>query len=95
MKKNLTKKDLTNIINTKLGYSKEETKGFIQFFFSSIIKRVAKEKKLKITNLGTFQIVEKNERMGRNPMTKEKALISARRVISFKFSKLLREKINK
>ena len=95
MKKTLTKKDLAKTINIKLGYSREEAKDFAQVFFNSIIRRVVKEKKLKITKLGTFLAIKKKERMGRNPKTKEKALITARFVISFKFSKLLRDKMNK
>ena len=95
MKKTLTKKDLANTINNKLGYSKEEAKGFVQVFFKSIINNIVKEKKLKITNLGTFTAIKKKARMGRNPKTKEEALITERYVISLKFSKLLRDKINK
>ena len=95
MKKTLTKKDLANTINNKIGYSKEEAKGFAQVFFNSIINNVVKEKKLKITNLGTFSLIKKKARMGRNPKTKEEALITERYVISFNFSKLLRNKINK
>ena len=95
MKKTLTKKDLANTINNKLGYSKEEAKSFAQVFFNSIINNLVKEKKLKITNLGKFSLIKKKARMGRNPKTKEEALITERYVISFKFSKLLRDKINK
>lgn len=95
MKKTLTKKDLANTLNYKLGYSKEEAKGFTQFFFNSIINTVAKEKKIKITKLGTFIAIKKKARMGRNPKTKKEALITERYVISLKFSKLLREKMNK
>ena len=95
MKKTLTKKDLANTINNKLGYSKEEAKVFAQVFFKSIINNIVKEKKLKITNLGTFTAIKKKARMGRNPRTKEEALITERYVISFKFSKLLIDKMNK
>jgi len=94
MKKTLTKKDLANVINKKLGYSKEEAKGFTQVFFNSIINNVVREKKLKITKLGTFLIIKKKARMGRNPKTQKEALITERNVISFKFSKLLRDKMN-
>ena len=94
MKKTLTKKDLANVINKKLGYSKEEAKGFTQVFFNSIINNVVREKKLKITKLGTFLAIKKKARMGRNPKTKKEALITERNVISFKFSKLLRDKMN-
>jgi len=94
MKKTLTKKDLANVINKKLGYSKEEAKGFTQVFFNSIINNVVREKKLKITKLGTFLVIKKKARMGRNPKTQKEALITKRNVISFKFSKLLRDKMN-
>jgi integration host factor subunit alpha len=94
MKKTLTKKDLANVINKKLGYSKEEAKGFTQVFFNSIINNVVREKKLKITKLGTFLVIKKKARMGRNPKTQKEALITERNVISFKFSKLLRDKMN-
>ena len=46
MKKTLTKKDLANTINNKLGYSKEEAKSFTQVFFNSIITNIVKEKKI-------------------------------------------------
>ena len=95
MKKTFTKKNLANVLNNKLGYSKEEAKGFTKFFFNSIINTVAKEKKLKITKLGTFLAIKKKARIGRNPKTKEEALITERYVISLKFSKLLRDKMNK
>ena len=95
MKKTLTKKDLANTINNKLGYSKEEAKSFAKVFFNSIINNIVKEKKLKITKLGTFSTIKKKARMGRNPRTKEESLITERYVISFKFSKLLIDKMNK
>ena len=63
MKKTLTKKDLANRINTKLGYSKEEAKVFIKIFFKSIITSIITEKKIKILKLGTFLLVKKNQRM--------------------------------
>tara|TARA_B100000902_G_C27143003_1_gene829688 strand:+ start:680 stop:970 length:291 start_codon:yes stop_codon:yes gene_type:complete len=94
MKKTLTKKDLADRINTKLGYSKEEAKEFIRLFFNIIIDSVKKQKKVKLSKLGTFDLIKKNKRMGRNPKTKEPALISERKVISFKSSKVLKNKIN-
>ena len=95
MRKTLTKKSLAERINTKLGYSREESKEFIDIFFSSIISNIKKEKKIKIAKLGTFGLVKKNQRLGRNPKTGKEAIISERYVISFKFSKLIIDKINK
>ncbi len=95
MNKNLTKKEISESINNRLGYSKEECKDFIEVFFDSIIKNITKEKKIKISKLGTFQIIRKNERMGRNPKTGKAAIISKRNVISFRVSRILKNLINK
>ena len=94
MKKTFTKKNLADVLNNKLGYSKEEAKGFTKFFFNSIINTVAKEKKLKITKLGTFLAIKKKARIGRNPKTKEQFIISARKTISFIPSKKILKDLN-
>ena len=94
-KKTFTKKDLAERIHIKLGYSKEEAKDFVNIFFETIIENLLKEKKIKISKLGTFDLLRKKQRVGRNPKTKEKAIISERNVVSLKFSKVLKEKINK
>ena len=64
-------------------------------FFEFLISNLIKSKKIKISSFGTFEVVEKKERIGRNPKTKERAKISARRIVKFKPSLFLREKINK
>ena len=52
-------------------------------------------KKVKIAKFGTFQVRYKKSRIGRNPKTKEKKIISERKVVLFKPSKELKKKINK
>ncbi len=49
---------------------------------------------MKITGFGTFKVHSKKERMGRNPKTSEPAVISARKTVSFKSSRLVKNKIN-
>ena len=95
MKKTLTKSILASRINTKLGYSKEESKEFIDVFFDSIKNNLLKEKQIKISKLGTFNLIRKKQRIGRNPKTGEEAIISERNVVSFRFSRLIKEIINK
>ena len=95
MNKNLTKKKIAESINKKLGYSKEESKDFIKTFFSLIIKNIVNEKKVKISKLGTFKLVKKSRRIGRNPKNGKEAIISERNVISFRISRLIKEKMNK
>ena len=93
--KNFTRKDLTNIIYKNLGFSKNLSSKIIDDFFESIILEIINSSKVKITSFGTFSVLNKKERIGRNPKTKIETMISSRRVVKFKPSQLLKQKINK
>ena len=94
MRINLTKKDLVNIIYMQLGFSKQVSENLLNDFLNSIISNIKKEKKLKLSNFGTFMIRQKKTRIGRNPKTKETKVISSRDVVLFKPSKEFKEFIN-
>ena len=94
MRKNLTKKDLINLIYMQLGFSKQVTENLINDFLSTIIINIKNEKKLKLSKFGTFNIRQKKSRIGRNPKTKELKVISSRDVVLFKPSKEFKEFIN-
>ena len=94
MRINLTKKDLVNLIYMQIGFSKNISENLINEFFSLIISNLIEEEKLKIANFGTFLIRKKNSRIGRNPKTKEKKVISDRKVVLFKPSKEFKIFIN-
>ena len=94
MRINLTKKDLVNLIYMQLGFSKQISENLINDFLSTIILNLKKEKKLKISKFGTFSLRKKKSRIGRNPKTKEKKIISSREVVLFKPSKEFKEFIN-
>ena len=94
MRLNLTKKDLVNLVYMQLGFSKNVAENLIDDFFLTIIDNLKKEKKLKISNFGTFFIREKKQRIGRNPKTKEIKIISNRKVVLFKPSKNFKNFIN-
>jgi integration host factor subunit alpha len=94
MRINLTKKDLVNSVYMQIGFSKQISESLIEEFFSLILVNLKKEKKLKISNFGTFSIRLKKSRIGRNPKTKEKKTISERNVVLFKPSKEFKEFIN-
>ena len=94
MRINLTKKDLVNIIYMQLGFSKQISEHSIEDFLSLIIKNLKNEKKIKLSKFGTFSVRSKKSRIGRNPKTKEKTLISERNVILFKPSKEFKEFVN-
>ena len=95
MKKNITRKYFANKIYENIGFSKNMSSFIVDDFFEFLISNLIKSKKIKISSFGTFEVVEKKERIGRNPKTKERAKISARRIVKFKPSLFLREKINK
>ena len=94
MRINLTKKDLVNLVYMQLGFSKQITENLINDFFQTIIDNLKKEKILKISKFGTFTIRQKKPRVGRNPKTKEKKIISERYVVLFRPSKDFKEFIN-
>ena len=62
MRINLTKKDLVNLIYMQLGFSKQISESLIDDFFITLIHNLQKEKKLKISNFGTFLIREKKKK---------------------------------
>ena len=92
--KNFTKKDLTNKIYQNLGFSKNYSSIIIDDFIESLISELIKTNIIKISSFGTFKILNKKERLGRNPKTKKEAKISARKIIKFKPSLLVKEKLN-
>ena len=93
-KKNSTRNDLTIKVHNNLGISKNISSKIIDFFFENIIFELEKLNKIKISSFGTFVILHKKERTGRNPKTKEIAKIIARKVVKFKPSDSFKNKIN-
>ena len=94
MRKNLTRNKLAERINMKLGYSKEEAKEFIEIFLNYIKVNMNSKENIKISKLASFKVISKKERIGRNPKTGQEAIISERKVVSCKFSKNFKKKIN-
>ena len=94
-KKNFTRKELSNSIHKNLGFSKNFSSTLVDNFFENLIEYLVKFNKIKISSFGTFEIINKNERIGRNPKTKEKAVISSRKIVKFKPSLILKRKVNK
>ena len=95
LKKNFTRKELFNKIYQKVGFSKNISSQILDDFFKIINSELIKSNKIKITSFGTFEVKNKRERIGRNPKTKIEAKIVSRKVVKFKPSLILKEKINK
>ena len=94
VKKNFTRKDLSNKIYQNLGFSKNYSSTIIDNFFETLIQELLKSNKIKISSFGTFEVISKKERIGRNPKTKKEAKISSRKVVRFKPSSIFKEKLN-
>ena len=90
---NIKKENLTENLHKKTGFSLNYSKKLINDLIDVIIDNT-KNGNLILKNLGSFKIVHKKERMGRNPKTKEVFLISSRKSISFTPSKKIIDKLN-
>ena len=95
LKKNFTRKDLSNNVHQNLGFSKNISSLIIDDFFESLISGLIKFNEIKISSFGTFKVFDKKERIGRNPKTKVEAKIIARKVVKFKPSNTIKEKLNR
>ena len=91
---NFTRKDLSNKIHKNVGFSKNLSLKIVDDFFETIILAIIKLNKIKISSFGTFSILNKKERMGRNPKTGAQAKIFSRKVVKFKPSLSIKKKIN-
>lgn len=87
------KKNITNNIYSKIGISNDYSKQLLNDTLSIIINLLKKYKIVKIKNFGTFKVLKKNERFGRNPKTQETFKISSRKTVSFKSSSSIKDKI--
>ena len=89
----ITKADLVNLLNQKLGLPKKDCIQIVENFFSEISEALAKGEEVKLPGLGNFSVIHKKSRPGRNPRTGEAHIISERNVVSFKAGRKLRKSL--
>ena len=89
----LTKAELAELLFEQVGLNKREAKDMVETFFDEIRDALERGESVKLSGFGNFQLRDKPQRPGRNPKTGEEAPISARRVVSFKPSPLLRQRV--
>ena len=89
----LTKADIIERVYKEAGFSKKEASDMVDLVFKVIKDTLSKGEKVKISGFGNFSIRDKANRMGRNPQTGEAMEISARRVLTFKPSQVLKEDV--
>ena len=93
IKTNITKKNFINYLSKKKGFSQSLSKKLIEDLIE-ILTFELKQDDLILKNIGSFKILNKKERIGRNPKTKEEYFIKSRKSISFTSSKNLKNKLN-
>lgn len=90
----MTKIDIIQDVYEKLGIPKKDSAKIVESVFELMKDSLAKGEKIKISGFGNFLVKEKKSRRGRNPQTGEEISISARRVLTFKSSQVLRRALN-
>jgi integration host factor subunit alpha len=90
----MTKADIVETIYEKVGLSKRESARIVDLIFDIIKGKLENGENIKLSGFGSFAVRDKKARRGRNPQTGEEITISARRVLSFKPSDVLRKRIN-
>lgn len=93
-KSTMTKADIVEKVYAKIGFSKKEASELVELVFDSLKTVLENGDKVKISGFGNFVVRGKNERVGRNPQTGEQIKISARRVLTFRPSQVLKAMLN-
>ena len=89
----LTRAEIAEAINRKLGLSRSDSLGMVESVLRHMSDALAKGENLKISGFGTFLLRDKAKRIGRNPKTGIEVPITPRRVLTFRASQMLKERI--
>ena len=90
----MTKVDIVEKIILATGYSKKDSLDIVEQVLEIMKETLASGEMIKISGFGNFVVTKKADRLGRNPVTGEPMTIVARRVLTFKASKVLRNAVN-
>ena len=90
----LTRNDIIKSICNNIGISKLDSSDIVDHIINMTIDGIARDGEAKISGFGTFYTRQKSARVGRNPKTGVSAIITARNVVGFKPSNLLKNSIN-
>ena len=90
----LTKADLIDSIYENLPFDKQKATQIVEDWIELIKDGLERDSKVMISGFGVFEVKEKHARPGRNPQTGGKITLSARKVVKFKASQILRKELN-
>ena len=89
----LTRADLAETINRKMGLSRAESLDLVEQVLAKMTDALARGENVKISGFGSFVLRDKKERIGRNPKTGVEVPITPRRVMTFRASQLLKDRV--
>ncbi|MDZ4789767.1 MAG: integration host factor subunit alpha [Hyphomicrobiales bacterium] len=91
--KTLTRADLAEAVFVKVGLPRNEAADLVELVLKEIVLGLEKGQSVKLSSFGSFGIREKSQRIGRNPKTGELVPITPRRVLVFKASNIMKDRI--
>lgn len=91
--KTLTRMDLSEAVFREVGLSRNESAQLVEAVLEHMSDALVKGEQVKISSFGTFSVREKSARVGRNPKTGEEVPINPRRVLTFRPSHLMKDKV--
>ncbi len=91
---NMTKADIIEAVYEQIGFSKKEAAEVVELVFDTMKDTLSDGEKIKISGFGNFVVREKRARVGRNPQTGTRIMITERRVLTFKPSQVLKDSLN-
>ena len=91
--KTLTRMDLSEAVFREVGLSRNESSDLVETVLQHMSDALVNGEQVKISSFGTFSVRDKNERVGRNPKTGEEAPIPPRRVLTFRPSHLMKNRV--
>jgi integration host factor subunit alpha len=90
----LTRADLTESVYRNIGLSRNESSDLVEAVLEEICSCLEAGEEVKLSSFGTFSVQSKSERVGRNPKTGIEAVITPRRVLSFRPSHILKDRVD-
>ena len=91
----MTKVDIISTVYEKVGFSKKEAVRVVETIFDIMKETLERGEKIKISGFGNFVVRKKRNRRGRNPQTGGDIEISARKIMTFKPSQVLKNELNR
>ena len=90
----MMKKDIIDIVSRKTGLNRNHTRAVVECVLDVFMENLANEGRIEIRNFGVFKVKRTPRRMGRNPVTREEAVVPARNIVQFKAGRTMKNLVN-